>query len=424
MQAITNFINFIMNCGPEVMLPLIIMFLGVLFRQKFSRVLRAGILTGIAFAGLNLVIGMLFDAVGPVVNALVEARNFSLTAIDLGWVPAAALSWSTPLAPIIVLAIFATNILLLLLGWTKTLDVDIWNYWMAMFNASATYMVTKSAFLAVIGACINMGLMFIIADKSQPLLEEYYGYEGITIPHLSGGAYLFALPLNWVFEHIPIIKDIKITSEGIQERFGVFGEPALMGTVVGMLLAVLAKSPAEVILRTGIAVGATMVLMPRMISLLMEGLMPISEGIEEFVSRRFPGREIYIGLDMALLIGEPSVLASSLILIPLTLLLAVILPGNTTLPLGDLASTPFIMAWPIAIARGNIFRGLAVGLILTIVFLYMSTAIAPLMTDMARQVGMEIPEGATQITSYGTTFSCYPWITYVLSDLAFKVFGR
>ena len=38
-------------------------------------------------------------------------------------------------------------------------------------------------------------------------------------------------------------------------------------------------------------------------------------------------------MDTALLIGEPSVLATGLLLIPMAVVLAIILPGNRVLPL-------------------------------------------------------------------------------------------
>src|SRR5699024_11271664 len=91
-------------------------------------------------------------------------------------------------------------------------------------------------------------------------------------------------------------------------------------------------------------------------SLLMEGLSPISEAATEWVKKKFPGRELFIGMDSALAVGHSSVLAASLLLVPITLLLAVILPGNTTLPLGDLATIPFIICLMVPVFRGDIFR--------------------------------------------------------------------
>ncbi len=43
-----------------------------------------------------------------------------------------------------------------------------------------------------------------------------------------------------------------------------------------------------------------------MVALLMEGLTPISESANSFVQKRFPGRELYIGMDAGLLSRTPS----------------------------------------------------------------------------------------------------------------------
>src|SRR5699024_72385 len=102
--------------------------------------------------------------------------------------------------------------------------------------------------------------------------------------------------------------------------------------------------------------GAVMVLMPKMVALLMEGLTPISESANSFVQKRFPGRELYIGMDAALSVGHPAVLSSSLILVPITLLLAVILPGNTSLPFGDLATITVLVCLMASGFGGHIIR--------------------------------------------------------------------
>lgn len=115
------------------------------------------------------------------------------------------------------------------------------------------------------------------------------------------------------------------------------------------------------ILNLGMKTAAVMMLMPRMVSLLMEGLEPISEAASEFVKNRFPNRDIYIGMDSALSVGHPAVLSSSLILVPITILLAVILPNNRVLPFGDLATIPFIVCLMAAVFKGNIIRTVIAG---------------------------------------------------------------
>ena len=60
--------------------------------------------------------------------------------------------------------------------------------------------------------------------------------------------------------------------------------------------------------------------------------------------KRFPDRDITVGMDTALIVGNPSVISSALLLIPAMVILAVILPGNRVMPLGDLSQFVFFIA--------------------------------------------------------------------------------
>jgi len=121
-----------------------------------------------------------------------------------------------------------------------------------------------------------------------------------------------------------------------------------------------------------------------MVSLLMEGLAPISEGANNFVKSRFPGRDLYIGMDSALAAGNSTVLSSALILVPLTLFIAVIVPGNHVLPFGDLATLPYMIAVMAAVFRGDIFRTIVGGIVDVIISLYIASWVAPLVTAAAQ----------------------------------------
>ena len=87
--------------------------------------------------------------------------------------------------------------------------------------------------------------------------------------------------------------------------------------------------------------GAVMVLIPKMAALLMEGLMPVSDAASNFIQKHFQNRgKIYIGLDSAVGTGHPVTLTMALILVPVSIFLAFILPGNQVVPLADLAASP------------------------------------------------------------------------------------
>jgi PTS system galactitol-specific IIC component len=145
--------------------------------------------------------------------------------------------------------------------------------------------------------------------------------------------------------------------------------------------------------------------MPMMIQVLVSGLFPISEKARELLTERYPGREFYIGLDCAVGVAQPSALVVGVLLIPITLILAAILPGNKLLPLADLAFLGFWVATPMAMFKNNIIRGLIYGTVAMAISLYMATWIAPLVTQLGVAAGTELPAG----TDLVSMLTIYPW---------------
>jgi PTS system galactitol-specific IIC component len=132
------------------------------------------------------------------------------------------------------------------------------------------------------------------------------------------------------------------------------------------------------------------------------------------MSKRFADREIYIGLDSAVLVGHPVTVSAAIILIPLVLGLAFILPGNKVLPFGDLASLFYFVAFVPFMTKGNLFRSIISGLFIMSVVMYVLTSFGPALTQMAVEVGYEIPAGAVDITG----LSAGNWVAWVVYQVA------
>lgn len=418
MSVVFDFFKYIIDLGVSVMMPIIITVLGVVFGRKLSVSFKAGLTVGIGFIGINVMSGVMMNAITPVTKALVERYNFNLTATDIGWGIGSSIAWGTPVVPFVFIAIIATNIIMLMFNLTKTMDVDIWNYWQPLFISSALYLTTGSMILAVISAVINMAIIFKLADWTQKDVSEVLGLEGISLPALqTTGWAVLGYPMNWLLDKIPGINKINWTTEKIQQRLGIFGEPMMMGLIIGGLLSAVAGMSVAEILTTAVTIAASLVLIPRMVSLLMDGLIVISEAAQEFMEKRFEGREIHIGLDAALGIGHPFVLSLGLLMIPITLVLAFILPGNKTMPLADLTALPFYMIFAILPSKGNLFRGVITGIFIAAITLYISGIAAPIMTGLAADIGYQIPGGATEITSLAVGTQWYSWIVYYVLSL-------
>src|SRR5690625_6297901 len=110
--------------------------------------------------------------------------------------------------------------------------------------------------------------------------KQFYGFNNITCPHgTSAHSYLVAKPLNWVFDRIPGFNKLEADQEAIQKRMGIFGDSTVLGVFIGFVIGILAGYNIQEILQLAVQTGAVMLLLPKMVSLLMEGLAPNSEEI-------------------------------------------------------------------------------------------------------------------------------------------------
>ncbi|MCT4403795.1 PTS galactitol transporter subunit IIC [Leuconostoc falkenbergense] len=391
-------IKWLLNAGPTVFLPMLLFVFGLILKIKVGKAFKAALMVGIGFTGLNLVIGLLTDNLGPAAQAMVQKFGLSLSSIDVGWPAASAISYGTTLGSLAIPIGVLLNVILLVVGLTKTLNVDLWNYWHIAFTGSLVYAATNNFGLGIATMSVHAMWIYFLADLAAPTIQKHYGLEGISFPQgASAPGFVLALPINWLLDRIPGVKNIHWTPETIQKRLGVFGDSAVMGLIIGIVIGALAQYDLTKILNLGIITSAVLILMPRMVALLMEGLSPISEAANDLVQKKFPGRNLYIGMDSALAVGQEAVLSASLILVPVSLLIAVILPGNRVLPFGDLATIPFMLAVMAAVFGGNVFRIVVGGIIDIAVSLWIASWIAPLLTIAAKSAHFNM-NGASSIS--------------------------
>jgi PTS system galactitol-specific IIC component len=419
MEMIKNAVQWVLDLGAVAMLPIMLTVFGLILGQGFVKSFRAGVTVGIGFVGINLVIGLLTGGVGAAGARMVERMGMNLDILDVGWPIGAAITFATPIAMILIPCIFVLNIILLAVNFTKTMDVDLWNYWHLIFPGAMVYYATGSLPIAVIAALVNTIVIFKLADWTAPAVEKEFGLPGISLPH---GETVNWAPvtyfLNKIYDKIPGFNKINITAANLKDKIGFIGEPMIIGLVLGALIGLLAGYDAKAVINLAIQMGAVMVILPRMVSLLMEGLMPISEGARQFIQKRFPGKEVYIGLDAAICTGNPSVVTMAIIMVPVTILLAIVLPWNRLLPLADLAVLPFTVIWAVAASKGNLVRSFINAVVIVAIIFFFATNLGDLTTTMAHAVGFAFPEGATQISGIDMSAHITVWIILKLLNPA------
>lgn len=409
MDVILNFVQYFVNLGPAVMLPIVIFIVGLVLGQSAGKALRSGISIGIGFIGIGLVISLMLDNLAPAAQAMSANFGISMNLIDVGWPGMSPITWASQIA----LVAIAVNILMLALKLTRVVNIDIWNIWHFAFTGAIVNIATGSYALGIVAVAIHAAYAFKMGDWFIPVTEDYFGLEGIAMPHGSTSWFgPVAVPINCLLDRIPVIKDIDINLTHIEKVMGHFGDPSVMGGIMGVIIGILAGYDIRGILTLGIQMAAVIVLMPQVVKHIMNGLLPISEAAKKTLQKRFSNSNFYIGLDCALLLGDPAVVTASLLFIPLTILIAAIVPGNQILPFGDLPTIGFFIAMAVGVHKGNLFRTVISGSIIMFMTIWIANQTIGLQTALAAHGGM-LKNGVSQIA--GLDQGGAP-ITYLLSQ--------
>ncbi|EJL8368916.1 PTS galactitol transporter subunit IIC [Salmonella enterica] len=396
-------VQYVLGFGPTVLLPLVLFFLALFFKVKPAKALRSSLIVGIGFVGIYAIFDILTSNVGPAAQAMVERTGISLPVVDLGWPPLAAITWGSPIAPFVIPLTMLINVAMLALNKTRTVDVDMWNYWHFALAGTLVYYSTGSFVLGLSAAAIAAIVVLKLADWSAPLVAKYFGLEGISLPTLSSVVFFpIGLLFDKIIDKIPGVNRIHIDPENVQKKMGIFGEPMMVGTILGVLLGIIAGYDFKHILLLGISIGGVMFILPRMVRILVEGLLPLSEAIKKYLNAKYPGRDdLFIGLDIAVAVGNPAIISTALILTPISVFIAFLLPGNKVLPLGDLANLAVMASMIVLACRGNIFRAVITAIPVIVADLWIATKIAPFITGMAKDVNFKMAEGSSgQVSSF------------------------
>ncbi|QBH96564.1 permease [Limnobaculum zhutongyuii] len=392
--------DYILSLGGTVFVPMVMILIGLIFRIPVLQAVKAGVTVGIGFVGMGLVIVMAIDSLSPPIKIMIERFGLNLHILDVGAGPASGVGYATAIGAMIIPVIFLLNIGMLVTRLTKTMNVDIYNYWHYAITGSVVQLMTGNMIYGVLAAICHAALSLKIADLTAKRVQSIVGLEGISIPQGYGSSSvpLFIL-LDKLYSYVPFLKGRNIDATEIQKRFGMVGDPVIIGVVLGLIFGLSAGENFKGTMTLMITVAAIMVLFPRMIRLIVEGLMPISDGARKFFQKYLHGREVYIGLDTAVTLGHPTTIAVGLLLIPIMLLIASVLPGNQVLPLADLPVAPFFICMATVIHRGDLIRTLISGVIVMITVLLIATQFAPYFTEMARNGGFSFAADGAQISA-------------------------
>lgn len=392
MELITKVIN---DLGNFIFIPLIFFVLMLLLKQPAKRAFTSSMKVGIGFISLNLVVGFMLEKMEPAIKSLAEKTGSSLSAVDVGGAATAVMGFGSSIGAIIIPLAICINVILLMLKLVDCVNVDVFNLHQNASMGAIVYAFSGNFLYGVLTAGLFHVIALIGADLSAKNNQDFYDLpDGVSISHPVANTYLlFAYPLNYIFDRLPFIKNLDASPKKIQERFGVLGESTTVGFLIGTILGLISsdwQDPYMAVISSvqlGMYLAAVMLLLPRMTSIMMEGLVPFSNAVRTKLVKKFPDRDITVGMDTALIIGDPAVIAPALLLIPVILILAVILPGNIVMPLGDLSQFVFFIACMVPIFKGNVIRTWLASILLFGPGLYIASWMTPATNEVYQRFG-------------------------------------
>jgi PTS system galactitol-specific IIC component len=334
---------------------------------------------------MSMVIGFMSNAVSPASEALAKNTGINLPALDLGWTGAASITWSWSYAFVFFAVVLGVNFVMLLLNWTKTLNVDMWNVWGKALTAYLVYFISGSLLAGFATAIAQVILELKMGDMFQRHIEDLTGIPLVTVTHLMNISAVLLLPINVIMDKIPFFNK-RADTKALKKKIGVFSENSVMGFIIGLGLGLAAAYGVSGSLNLAIQIATAMALFPMISKMFMQSLSPLADAMSEMMKKRFKDREVYIGLDWPVLAGRSEIWVTAILLVPVFIGYAIILPGNAVLPLAGIINYS-IAVGGLLLTGGNLVRMLIMGVISMPIYLYAATYLTPILTGLADKTG-------------------------------------
>lgn len=390
MELLTKVFDFILNTlGSTLFISLILFILGLICKMKPSKAISSAITFAVAFSGISLVIGYMSGAISPVATGMLETIGKQFDIVDGGWATLASITWTWKYAFLLFPFQIAINLVMFLMGKTKTINIDLWNVWGKAFQCILISTLTNSVVLGLAIAGLRIVLELIIGDSMQPLVEEKSGIPGITSPH---GAFMFGsvlYPVELLLRKIPFIENSKFDVAWLKEKLGIFAENHIIGFILGIVYGLIGGLDLVGALTLGVECATALTLLPMTTKLFMNAFAPLTSACSEFMKSKTKNKsDVFVGLDAAVLLGNPEIWISAVITVPAFMIWAMVLPNNSMLPLGGIVNLALAVC-VYYVAKGNLIKMLIYScLIGAPVFLMIGTACAPLISQLAIENGI------------------------------------
>lgn len=381
MDIIQNIILGIYNAGAAVFLPLVFLLVGMFFRMKPTDALRAGLKAGIGLGGVSLITNYLITTLTPVITYYAKSSGGSrFDIVDVPWSVTGALPFALPIAVFLIPLFALLTVLLVRLKVFHTLQLSIWDYGIQLTVIGFIYVLTGNMLLGVLCGFINFLFCLWLGDQFAGYWSETLGLPGTTSSNVTQMS--MAFPVCWlankIMDHIPFIAHNKFTPDKISEKIGIFGEPAVIGLIVGVFMGIITGQDVTSIFTIGMGVATAIVLIPHVIKVFLEGVGSLTSGAQIWSKNKLgEGHAVYIACDMAMSIGSPNVVTINSLMIPIAVIIALIIPGFRYFPTGLMGGIIYMVGICNVFCKNDFVRTFVCSILYVLMMMLLMNYLAP-----------------------------------------------
>ncbi|WP_420741060.1 PTS galactitol transporter subunit IIC [Limosilactobacillus fermentum] len=416
LEAVNNFFT---AFGASVVVPIMIFVIALFLKARPKTAMMSAFYAGVGLTGFGWIITEFTPVVTKIIKQMVDNTGIKLPVVDIGWQAGSLASFGSTVGLSFFVFGLIFELIIFALGITKVfMASNLWNNFGFMIWGTMAYYVTHNFWLSLGLSFFMLLYTLILAEVQADRWSDYYGVKNATVSSLHNIEQTIpAIILDPLWNLLGFNK-VKMTPAYFKNKLGVFGEPTTLGALLGLIIGILGnindlgtvKAWGQ-ILQFAIQLSAVMTIFPLVTGVFAKAFSPLAEEIDKNRKKEVveEGKEIdavhdkkrwFLGVDDGVGYGEPATIISGVILIPIMVLIAFVLPGNRTLPVVDLISLPFMVESIVAITRGNILKVIANGIVWFSLGLYASSWLGTVYTGAVSHYGAAIPAGVVLITSF------------------------
>jgi PTS system galactitol-specific IIC component len=419
MNAFLNSVENLMNTfGVVIVVPIILFVIVRFLGIKTKTALQTALFAGVGLEGFILLIGAFTPIISPVINTMVKDTGVNLPSFDIGWSATALVAYSTRVGLMFLVFGFIMQLLLYFFKFTNVFQAsNLWNNYSFCIWGALCYSVTNNLILSFVLMIIMDLYSLLIAETLAPSWSKYYKYPNCTVSSIHNiETTIFTIILDPLLNLLGLNK-AKVNPQTLKKKFGFIGEPITLGLIIGFLIGFVGNikhldtlKSWGTILTLAIATATVMAVFPKIAEFFGSAFMPIADKSQEKMNSQKKSntnkkvRTWFLSIDDSSGYGEEATLISGIILIPIVIVLAALLPNNHVLPVVDLVALPYMVQSIVALTKGNIPKVVIIGAVYSIFALYVCSATTETFTQLASTThGIDlsaVTTGAALITSF------------------------